>query len=78
MSKYFTPTTEQVRFAYIDRKGFIRQAFGSEADDDQAASTEFDGWLASVKAEAWEQGYDAAPLGGRPRQENPYRETETP
>lgn len=37
---------------------------------------EFNRWLASVKAEAWEQGYDAAPLGGRPRQENPYREQE--
>lgn len=77
MSDY-TPTTEQVRFAYIDHRDFDSQVGLSEWPGDDEVGWEFDRWLATVKAEAWEQGYDAAPLGGRPRQENPYRETETP
>ena len=75
MSDQYTPTTGQVRFAYIDRKGFIRQAFGSEADDDQAASTEFDRWLASVKAAAWDEAIsEAAEQGTIQTPPNPYKE----
>lgn len=74
MSDNYTPTTEEVREAYLDRKDFEDAVSFIERRGDEVATAEFDRWLATMKAEAWEQGYDAAPLGGRPRQENPYRE----
>lgn len=57
MSDQYTPTTEQVRFAYIDRRDFDSQVGLSEWPGDEGVGREFDGWLASVKAEAWREGY---------------------
>jgi len=82
MSDY-TPSTEQVREAYATRM--------SPAQDTLRRPM-FDRWLASVKAEAWEQGKRAEEtawihvLDGHPVEEgdmcdqcptdNPYREQE--
>jgi len=83
MSDY-TPTTEQVRFAYIDRRDFDSQVGLGERPGDEEVGREFDRWLASVKAEAWDEGYATAQteqfLGGEGGITffNPYRETETP
>ena len=86
----FTPTTEQVRFAYIDHRDFDSQVGLSEWPGDDEVGWEFDRWLASVKAEAWEQGRRAEEkawihvFDGHPVEEgdmcdqcstdNPYRE----
>lgn len=48
MSDPYTPTTEEVREAYAeDDVGVPRPKYYPE----------FDRWLASVKAEAWKEGY---------------------
>lgn len=77
MTDEYTPTTEEVREAYLDRKDFEDAVSFIERRGDEVAAAEFDRWLNTVRAEAWDEGYDAAPMGGRPRQENPYRK-ETP
>ena len=65
MSDY-TPTTEDIReWADIDN------------DEDSEA---FDRWLAEVKAQAWEEGYeqsDSDDYSGQPNSANPYRQGET-
>jgi hypothetical protein len=43
--RHYTPTTEEVR----DKFSFLYPAFEGQ----------FDRWLAEVKAEAWEEGFDA-------------------
>jgi len=82
MSEY-TPTTKEVRADYIDA-GW--GADGSLYGDNDPA--QFDRWLASVKAEAWDDGHDVgwesrhedALSGYMPRgayesdRHNPYRE----
>ena len=44
----YTPTTEEIRLRYSDSRHW-----GEELD------AQFDRWLAEVKAQAWEKGYDA-------------------
>ena len=59
----YTPTTEEVRTGY-----------STATYDDAKAEIEFDRWLAEVKAQAWQEGWDTKP----PYQEinNPYRQRE--
>ena len=69
----YTPTTEEVRAAYegqLIKIGENRFEFIDEAQ----AHSEFDRWLAEVKAQAWQEGWDTKP----PYQEinNPYRQGE--
>ena len=47
----YTPTTEEVAKSYV---WFRDQAF-----TDDKLRAEFDRWLAEVKAQAWEEGFDA-------------------
>lgn len=58
----YTPTTGVVRTDYIR----------TQFTDVDKAGEEFDRWLAEVKAEAWQEGWDTKP----PYQEinNPYRQ----
>ena len=71
MSDQYTPTTEEVQeAASVD---------GAIGIDPEA----FNRWLASVKAEAWEQGADSAYYDPEIRgqvnyPDNPYRETGAP
>lgn len=63
----YTPTTEEIRLRYSDSRHW-----GEELD------AQFDRWLAEVKAQAWEEGfqggYDSAMgVGNIP---NPYRQGE--
>lgn len=66
MSDY-TPTTEQVRNCY--RKRWYEQS-------ERQSVAEFDRWLDSVRAEAWEEGYYATEGLGHHEVEasNPYEE----
>ena len=59
----YTPTTEEVRESYVLMQRCISYP-NPEA--------EFDRWLAEVKAQAWQEGWDTKP----PYQEinNPYRQ----
>lgn len=78
MCKY-TPTTEEVRARYS------ADEFGNSAGLSDPCP-EFDRWLAEhdrqVKAEAWEEGWDAGlqhwwhglPMHGEHKTDNPYRE----
>ena len=61
-----TPTTEEVR------KGYAGALYLSDVPRDR--SEEFDRWLAEVKAQAWQEGWDTKP----PYQKinNPYRQGE--
>lgn len=52
----YMPTTDEVRDAYIDRKGFEDQILRIGPRGDAAAGAEFDRWLAEHDArliEAW-------------------------
>ena len=73
MSDY-TPTTNEILATYMRYRGAWNLANGSEA--------QFYRWLEQVKAEAWEEGHEAAamrvPEGvwhdtASPRTPNPYR-----
>ena len=70
MSDY-TPTTEEVRKAYLSLRGGITWYEGKA----EVIDAQFDRWLAEVKAEAWQEGWDTKP----PYQKinNPYRQGET-
>lgn len=65
----YTPTTEQIFESYEVRYGSFN------------AKNDFDRWLASVKAEAWDEGWDAGlqhwwyglSMHGEFRTDNPYR-----
>lgn len=49
-----TPTTEQVRQGYVfSWSGGLRDEYHPDG------TAEFDRWLASEKAKAWNEGYDA-------------------
>jgi hypothetical protein len=73
--RHYTPTTEEVR----DKFSFLYPAFEGQ----------FDRWLAEVKAEAWEEGFDAGERDVFEHDErdewgkehtciqNPYRQGET-
>jgi hypothetical protein len=52
----YTPTTEEVRARYQTAS---RNKFGHR-DPKRITDTEFDRWLAKVRAEAWDEGYSAA------------------
>lgn len=56
-----TPTTEEVRLDYRERRVSRGEAF--------------DRWLAEVKAQAWEEGFHAKwyDYSEKPEQGNPYR-----
>jgi hypothetical protein len=68
MSEY-TPTTEEVSSGYSNHfetvRGVIRHRFPIDEDGREA----FDRWLASVKADAWDEGRDCT----GPYPVNPYR-----
>ena len=65
MSDYI-PTTEEVRLDYAPAKTF-------PAD----AEEQFDRWLAEVKAEAWQEGFDRGVLFFNSGDErNPYKQKE--
>jgi hypothetical protein len=70
MSEY-TPTTAEVSHRYM--LGAWEES-GDTSGDDVA---QFDRWLASVKADAWDEGQDAGWLNysaySPPVIENPYR-----
>lgn len=57
MSEYI-PTTEEVRDVYQSRLIQTGTNIFALIDEEQA-DAEFDRWLAGVKAEAWEEGFDA-------------------
>ena len=73
----YTPTTEEVREVY---RGCLVQTDTNIYSfvDEAQANAEFDRWLAEVKAEAWEEGFqdghDSA-MGVR-NTDNPYRQGE--
>lgn len=79
MSDY-TPTTEEVREVFctpITLSQTLSEEFHWEV------SGQFDRWLASVKAEAWDEGAESAYYDPEIRDQvnypdNPYREQETP
>ncbi len=58
----YTPTTEEVWRAYINWE------YGG-------AGIEFDRWLAEVKAQAWQEGYESVTIT---TVANPYREHHEP
>lgn len=64
-----TPTTEQVRSDYTSAR--YEFYMDSSTSDPEA---EFDCWLASVKAEAWDEGADAVVDDFHAK--NPYRADE--
>ena len=80
MSDY-TPTTEAVRNAFAKCRGCYRCESDGDGDDRPSHKAEFDRWLASVKAEAWDECaaevegcHDCLAYQGI---SNPYREAVT-
>ena len=73
MMSDYTPTTEEVRGAYEGQLIKIGDN-AYQLLDEAHAKAEFDRWLAEVKAEAWQEGWDTKP----PYQKinNPYRRGE--
>lgn len=59
MSEY-TPTTEEVREALIDRRDFQAQVAGSERHTDDESGQAFDRWLAGVERAAAARALDLA------------------
>ena len=49
----YTPTTDEVRAAYVRA---MRQAFVAASSEHEA---EFERWLVQVKADAWDEGHRA-------------------
>lgn len=83
-----TPMTETVREAYrfwIEAKNNARYGkTGREPVARTEATAEFERWLATVKAEAWDEGHRAGTAdwlaienGDDHHHPNPYREKET-
>ena len=64
MSDY-TPTTDEVRDHYASYPG---ARFTPETAE------RFDRWLASVKAEAWDEGWEEGVSWPHGKLQNPYRE----
>ena len=70
----YTPTTKEVREVY---RGCLVQTDTNIYSfvDEAQADAEFDRWLAEVKAQAWEEGYETGSVrsyGDSPN--NPYRQ----
>ena len=57
----YTPTTEEVQRAYRNSE------YGGP-------DTEFDRWLAEVKAQTWEEGWNSYPDSYWNKTVNPYRQ----
>ncbi len=79
-SRVYTPTTEEVRGAY---EGQLIKVGNNAYQllDEAHAKSEFDRWLAEVKAEAWEEGWSTGRDVWTDRQAtaedmNPYRQGE--
>ncbi len=86
----YTPTTEEVRHAHVGKQA-VCVNHGDWITEEQWAEfgAEFDRWLASVKADAWEEGFDAGERDVFEHDEgdewgkehtciqNPYRQGET-
>ena len=72
MSDY-TPTTEEIRIGkrkITDGKFYYTERYVTDA--------EFDRWLAEVKAQAWDRGYEAGLTDfASSMTTNPYRQGET-
>ena len=64
-STVYTPTTEEIRADYC-----------LLADVSRPRQLQFDRWLAEVKAQAWEEGYNAKWVETY-FYDNPYRQGET-
>lgn len=60
MSAEMTPTTDDVRIAYIDD---AMEYGGSRS----VAEPEFDRWLKQIKAEAWDEGHETGLADGTGR-----------
>ena len=70
----YTPTTEEVREVY---RGCLVQTDTNIYSfvDEAQADGEFDRWLAEVKAEVWQEGFDRGVLFFNAGDErNPYRQ----
>lgn len=75
----YTPTTEEVRKAYIGNRWSLDQEF------ERLAGPEFDRWLAAERARVWDEAVEAtaAAIWSDPRRprwtwtlpDNPYKET---
>lgn len=68
------PTDSEVREAYAN----IQDQEGGEEWTSAKLEAEFDAWLASVRANAWDEGWKHAgkvfsSTGTGPRARNPYR-----
>ena len=72
MTDKYTPTTWEVRSAWVEFDGYI----SARSHYAEVARIEFDRWLSEVKAEAWAEGayagYDDCEFG-REAMCNPYR-----
>lgn len=53
-------TTDDVRFAYIDRKDFLNFVHKHDAQTDTEIGAEFDAWLADHDREVQAQAFEAA------------------
>lgn len=72
MSDY-TPTTEDIRAAYENRAAIGPPAMAADYEE---AAAQFDRWLASVRAEAWDGGFRsgvAYQVDDNDAWRNPYR-----
>lgn len=66
MSDDYTPTTDEMRFAWADRVN----------KHDQEGAEEFDRWLAKVCEAAWDEGYTRGNAHNGRRDDCPYRAAE--
>ena len=75
MSDY-TPTTEEVRGAFVVGCDFSNHLGAGSDDLSDASSPEFDRWLNEVKAQVWEEGWHTGnkDSDGLQPTVNPYRE----
>jgi hypothetical protein len=67
----YTPTREQIRQAYVDAR------VDTDLTTESEAGAEFDRWLDSRLAEAWEEGAVSRGMYGDADEPNPYREGST-
>ena len=79
----YTPTTEQVRAAFIAQEDFYARVASLEPPTSEESGEDFDRWLAEVRREAAEKAWDevadyldrtnAPSLAEAARRDNPYR-----
>jgi hypothetical protein len=73
----YTPTTETIRSGYADY--WNGDAVPTGHGDRVRFREQFDRWLATVKAEAWDEGHGSGlqagfDLGASAFEDNPYRD----